>query len=126
MRLTWRDATTTLLAAVAVLVALAVTNAWGWPLLGDYRAGTVALTLVGFGMCTSGTAMAKARWSDPFVVIATLLGVAALALVVAGLIYATQPLFVALAVDIVALWFVSTVRHVVEEQPSFPAHPAVS
>jgi hypothetical protein len=126
MRLSWKDATATLLAAAAVLVALAVTNAWGWPLLGNYRAGTVALTLLGVGMCASGTATAKASWSDPFVIIASLLGVVALALIVAGLMYATQPLFVALAADILALWFVSTLRHLVEEKPEFPAHPAVS
>lgn len=126
MRLTWKDATSTLLAVAAVLIALAVVNAWGWPLLGDFRAGTVALAVMGFAMCVSGTSMAKARWSDPLVVVATLLGVVALALMVGGLIYATQPLFVALAVDIVALWFVSTVRHLVEAQPAFPARPAVS
>jgi hypothetical protein len=123
MRLTWKDGISTVLAAVAVLVALAVTNAWGWPLLGDYRAGTVALTLVGFGMCATGTAIGKTSWANPFVAIATLLGVVALVLIVGGLIYATAPLFVALAAVIVALWFVSTLRHLVEGTPEAPAHP---
>jgi len=123
MRLTWKDGISTVFAAVAVVVALAVTNAWGWPLLGDYRAGTVALTLVGFGMCASGTAIGKASWANPFVVIATLLGVAALVLIVGGLIYATKPLFVALAATIVALWFVSTLRHLVEGTSDAPGHP---
>ncbi|HEV8598972.1 MAG TPA: hypothetical protein VGQ69_06400 [Gemmatimonadales bacterium] len=123
MRLTWKDGISAVLAAFTVLVALAVTNAWAWPLLGDYRAGTVALTLVGFGMCATGTAVGKASWANPFVAIATLLGVVALVLIVGGLIYATQPIFVALAATIVALWFVSTLRHLLEGSPEAPGHP---
>jgi hypothetical protein len=123
MKLTWKDGISTLLAAAAVLIGLAVTNGWGWPLLGDYRAGTVALAIVGFGMCATGTAVGKASWTDPLVLIATLLGVVALVLIVGGLIYATAALFVALAADIVALWFVATLRHWMDGMAEVPSRP---
>jgi hypothetical protein len=123
MKLTWKDATSTVLAGAAVLIAFAVTDAWAWPLLGDYRAGTIALAVVGIGMCATGTSMAKASWSDPLVLIASFLGVLALVFIVAGLFMATVIPFVALAVDIVALWFVSTLRHLIDGVPEVPAHP---
>ena len=112
MKVSFKDATATLLAALAALVALAVVGGWGWPLLTGYRAGTIALAVIGFGMCTIGSDYSKVRGLDPFVVVAGLLGVAALGLVIAGLIWATATLFVWLAVTILLLWLVATVRHV--------------
>jgi hypothetical protein len=126
MRFTSKDVVGTLLAATAVLVALALTNGWGWPLLGDYRAGTIALAVIGFAMCGAASDYTAASWSHPLVVLASILGVAALGLVVAGLVWATAALFVWLAVVIVALWFVSTVRHLTTSPDYRPATPAVS
>ena len=126
MRFTTKDVIGTLLAGVAVLVALAVTNGWGWPLLGDYRAGTIALGVIGFGMCAAASNLGKADVTHPLVAIATVLGLAALGLLVGGLIWATAPLFVGLALVIVALWFVSTVRHLTTPSRHAPLNPVVS
>ena len=41
MKVSFKDAIATMLAALAALVALAVINGWGWPLLSGYRAGTI-------------------------------------------------------------------------------------
>jgi hypothetical protein len=112
MKISFKDATATVLAALAALVALAVINDWGWPLLSGYRAGTIALGVIGFGMCTVGSDYSTVHGPDPFVVVAGLLGVAALGLAIAGLIWATGALFVWLAVTILLLWLVTTVRHV--------------
>ena len=112
MKVSFKDATATLLAALAALVALAVVNGWGWPLLGGYRAGTIALGVIGFGMCAVGSDYSTVRGLDPFVVVAGLLGVAALGLAIAGLIWSTATLFVWLAVTILLLWLVTTVRHI--------------
>jgi hypothetical protein len=111
MKVWFKDATATLLAALAAVVALAVINGWGWPLLSGYRAGTIALAVIGFGMCTVGSDYSTVRGLDPFVLIAGLLGVTALGLAIAGLIWATATLFVWLAVTILLLWLVTTVRH---------------
>jgi hypothetical protein len=126
MKVSFRDVTATALAALAALVALAVINGWGWPLLGGYRAGTIALGVIGVGMCAVGSEYSTVRGLDPFVVVAGLLGVAVLGLVIAGLIWATATLFVWLAVTIVLLWLVTTVRHVLTPAGEVTPRAAVS
>jgi hypothetical protein len=125
MRFTSKDVISSFLAAAVVFVALAVVYGWGWPLLGDYRAGTVALGVFGIAMCASGSDYSRVRGSHPLVIVASLLGVAALGLIVAGLIWATVELFVGLAAVIVALWFVTTVRHLITPTEYRPAQPAL-
>jgi len=112
MKVSFKDVSATALAALAALVALAVINGWGWPLLGGYRAGTIALGVIGVGMCAIGSDYSTVRGLDPFVVVAGLLGVVVLGLVIAGLIWATATMFVWLAVTIPLLWLVTTARHV--------------
>ncbi len=114
MQLTWRDGAATVLAALVVPVLLAVTQAWSWPLLGDYRSGVIALTILGFGMCSVGNRATEASaFKQPFMVVASVLGAVALGLVIFGLIFATQALFVALAITLLTLWIVTTVHHAV-------------
>jgi hypothetical protein len=129
MQLTWRDGAATVLAALVVTVLLAVTQAWSWPLLGDYRSGVIALTIVGFAMCTVGLQVADgnaaASFKRPLMILGSVLGVAALALVITGLIFATGPLFVALAIVILALWFVTTIDHAVATTQGQPLHTGV-
>jgi peptidoglycan/LPS O-acetylase OafA/YrhL len=126
MRLTFKDAIGAMLAALVVLVFLDFTYAWGWPLLGDYRAGVVALAVIGFAMCATASDYSEVRWPDPLIAIAAVLGIAAAALIVAGLIWATQALFEWLAVVIVALWLVATIRHMFVGRHEFPATPVMS
>src|SRR5438105_6848725 len=130
MRLTWRDGITTILAGFTVVIALAVTQGWGWPLLGSYRWGVGMLAVVGLAADCGYSAGGTWSFRDPFIVVASVLGVAAFGLIVAGLIAGTEALFIALAVDLVALWIVATVRHLVEAvpnasgtQPTQPASP---
>ncbi len=113
MRLTTKDVVGGMLAAAATLVALAVINGWGWPLLGDYRAGTIALGVIGFAMCGAASDYRSVRSPNPLIILAGILGLAALGLLIGGLIWATATLFVWLAAVIVALWAVSTLRHVI-------------
>jgi peptidoglycan/LPS O-acetylase OafA/YrhL len=126
MRLTSKDVVGTGLVVAAVLVAAAVINGWSWPLLGDYRAGTIALAVIGFGMCAAASDYSQARWSNPLVLLASALGIAALVLIVAGLIWATAELVFWLAAVIVGLWFVSTARHLFTPRDFGRAHPALS
>jgi hypothetical protein len=125
MRFNSKDLVGGLLAAAAVLVALDVTNGWGWPLLGDYRAGTIALGVIGFAMCGAASDYSTVRSPNPLLILAGILGVAALGLLIGGLIWATATLFMWLAGVIVALWAVSTLRHVITPVDSI-RRPALS
>jgi hypothetical protein len=126
MQLTWRDGATTILAALAVAVLLAVTQAWSWPLLGDYRQGVIALTILGFTMCAVGLQVtpgaAAESFQRPLMILGVVLGVTALALIVTGLIFATEALFVALAIVVLAQWLVSTIDHALPATQHRPLH----
>jgi hypothetical protein len=63
---------------------------------------------------------AKDMVRGPTLIAASVLGATALVLIVAGLIVGTEALLVALTVDIVALWFITTWRHAVVGVPEQP------
>jgi hypothetical protein len=115
MRLTGKDAVATMLAGLAVLVVLAVTEGWGWPLLGSPRAGVLALGVIGVGMCASGSRVGEqTSMRDPFIAVAMVLGIGSLVLIVLGLIVGSEALLVTLGATILALWLVTTLRHAIE------------
>lgn len=132
MRLAWKDGVAALFAVVVGMITLAVTQSWGWPLLASYRSGIVALAVVGVPMCLVG---GYRFWEspafshphlilkDPFLTAAAALGLVAVGLLVAGLIAATQVLFVALAGVMGVLWIIATVHHAVEERPGIDVPP---
>src|ERR1041385_8600941 len=112
MRLTWRDGAATALAALVVAVLLALTQGWAWPLLGDYRAGVVALTIIGFAMCAVGAhATDPTTFKRPFAIAVSALGLGAPGLLVLGVILATEAIFVGLGLVILALWVLTSVDH---------------
>jgi hypothetical protein len=126
MRLTWRDGIAALFAVVVGLITLAVTQEWGWPLLGSYRAGIIALAAVGVPMCLIGgyvfwdsPAFRHPRLilKDPFLTASAALGLVAVAVLVVGLITGTQAPFVGLAGVMGLLWVVTTTHHAVEQRP---------
>ena len=106
MKLTYRDAITTVLAGLVVAVTLAVTRGWEWPMLGSARAGLVAAGILGVAMCSVGTRSEDMATKDAFVhhpgmIVGSALGAVALVLLVAGLI----------AGVLLLLWSVATIRH---------------
>jgi uncharacterized membrane protein len=113
MRLTWKDGITTLLVVAVVLVAMAVIQEWGWPLLGSYRAGGIVLLVLGMAMCTMSGSTQETSMRSPYTMTASILGVLALVLAIWTVIADTQAPLVALTIDIVLLWLVSTLHHVV-------------
>ena len=134
MRLTWRDGVAALFAVVVGLITLAVTQSWGWPLLGSYRAGIVALAAVGVPMCLIGgygfwdsPAFRHPRLilKDPFLTAAAALGVVAVAVLVVGLTTGTQAPFVGLAAVMGVLWIITTTHHAVEQRPGIDIPGAV-
>jgi hypothetical protein len=126
MRLTLRDGVTTILMGLVAAVVLAVTQSWGWPLLGSYRSGVGVLGVVGITMCSiGGSSLEASSFRSPLVRLASVLGGVAAVLIVGGLIAGTETLFLALAGDIGVLWAVATLRHALEGQAGMAPHRPV-
>jgi hypothetical protein len=111
----WKEAGATLLTAVGLTLALSVTQGWNWPLLGDARAGIIALGLVGLGACSmSGSAAMAFSMKDPFVIVAIVAGIVLLTVGAIGLFANTLPYLIGMMGATVVLWLVATSRHMVE------------
>jgi hypothetical protein len=110
-----REIRATLLAAVGLTLALSVVQGWGWPWLGDARAGIIALGIAGFAACTTSNANATTfSIRDPFVIAAIAVGIVVLAAGVMGLFANTLTYLVVMMVATTALWVIATIRHLVE------------
>ncbi|MEO3808938.1 hypothetical protein ABGB17_08030 [Sphaerisporangium sp. B11E5] len=117
MRLTWKDAVTTICAAAVVAVyvcylegvALAFVSGVRWTAGAVLVLGTVGGCALGSaGDLTGRTATAATR---AYNVVATALGVTALIAAVAALITANEVALAVLVYAVVALWLIATVRH---------------
>lgn len=124
MGLNWRDGIGSLLVAAAVAVTLSVVYGWNWPLIGDARAGVIALFVLAYPSCLVAQApgrMAAAMRHDTtwgsFLVIATVLGALALVLMIAGVIMNSVTVLIGTALVVVAIWSVATAHHVFEAGP---------
>lgn len=94
----------------AVLATVAVTQGWGWPLLGSVSAGMAVMFGVGAVGCALGlSTLGSQSGRDSLAGFAGLLGAGALAVFIFG--PRTEAWMIALAALIVALWVVSTARH---------------
>jgi hypothetical protein len=111
----WKEARATLLTAAALTLALSVTQGWNWPLLGDARAGIIALGLVGWAACISSAPTAMGfSIKDPFVIAAMAMGLVFLVAGVIGLFVNTLPYLVVMMGATGALWLIAPTRHLVE------------
>ena len=108
MDLSYRDAVTTVLAGAAGTLTYAAARGWqGW--LSNTRLGVLALGLVGIGMCAFGAT--NVDKGGAFVALLSIMGGAAVILVVLGLITGTKVFLYALGADIIVLWVLATIRH---------------
>ena len=124
MNLTWRDAVETLLVAASVAVTVSVAYGWNLPLLGDARAGAIALLVLAYPSClvaqAPGRLAAAIRHENdwgPFLVAGTLMGALALLLIVVGAILNSLAVLMATTIVVVAIWLVTTIHHMVEAGP---------
>ena len=119
MRLTWKDALSTVLVLAGLLMALSVVQGWGWPLLSGVRSGIIALGVVGVAACALGAPRESFYYRDPFGLMTTVIVMIALAVaIVGGLIAGTQQFLIVLMVVTAMLWVMATVRHAVEGSTS--------
>ena len=129
--LTWRDGVAAVCAVTIGLVTFAVANAWQWPLLGSYKAASVALLVLAIPMCAIG---GNAFWDsvafehpvqalrDPYLAVDIALAPVAIVVVIESLVNGTQEWFLALAAVIGVKWVVATMRHAVESEPRVGPH----
>lgn len=118
MRLTLRDAYATGFVAVGVLAALSVTAAWQWPLINGVRMGVIALGIAGAFACSvSGwgeqVASREVRWTNPFIILASVLGVLVTIVGVVGLITDEPAYLTGMIATAVALWLVTLTHRLV-------------
>ncbi len=132
MRLTARDAVAAVLAGVAVLVLLALTLGWDWPVITDFRAGTIALWVLGVAMCpltwigvqaATGDGAARSALQNrlglgrSYYTFMSALAFAATVLLVWGVVAPGQAVFVTLAIVVIGLWVISTARRAIAPAP---------
>jgi hypothetical protein len=124
MRLTWRDGVSTMLVLACGVIFFAVTDAWGWPLLSSFGAGSAALLVVGLAACiVGGSNMKTFDTSDPMVVGSSTIGVFAFAVAIYGIINGSETAFAILATTIAVLWVVTTIHHELENDRHHEHHP---
>jgi hypothetical protein len=115
MRLSWKDAWSTVLVVFGLSMALSVTQGWNWPLLGGVREGIVALGIAGVGACLLGSPRDRFYFTDPFGLVTMLIVMVALAVaIVGGLIVGSVQYLLVLMILTVMLWALATLRHAVE------------
>ena len=115
MRLSWKDAWSTVLVVFGLSMALSVTQGWNWPLLGGVREGIVALGIAGVGACLLGSPRERFYFTDPFGLVTVIIVVGALGTaIVGGLIFGSVEYLVALMLVTGMLWALATFRHAVE------------
>ena len=112
--LTWRDQAAMVLVGTSTFVVVAVTSDWNWPLLGSVRSGILGAGLLGLAGCIVGAKLDPGSFRSSFVKTAAALGVAALALIIAGLVTGSEVVLIWLAVVNVGLWILATARHALE------------
>jgi hypothetical protein len=94
---------------------LAVSDGWGWPLLGGYRVGAAALLVVGLAACiVGGSNMTTFDTRDAMVLGATTIGFFTFAVSIWGIVTGSETAFAIVFVTTVMLWVVATIHHALE------------
>lgn len=111
MGLTWKDIVTTIFAAMTFGLFYAMSKNMQLPLITGYRGAILVLGVFGIAMCAlSG----GATTTGPFITIASILGIASLIFIIYGLITGAEIAFTLLTISIIALWIISTFRHLIQ------------
>ncbi|MEU7864011.1 hypothetical protein [Nonomuraea sp. NPDC049141] len=111
MRLTWKDALATVVAAANVAIYVAFTQGADVPVIDGVRGAAGAILLLGMvGGCGLSAADVYEH-KGPYMGVASTLGGIALLAGVIALITAAKPALAVLFYATIALWFIATVRH---------------
>lgn len=109
MKLTWRDAYITVIAAAVVVSLVAALLGYNWSLFASWRGAVGTVGALGVLMLLpEDVDLARVNaWG----VVEWTLFLAGIGLAVAGLIVVSKALFVLLVADILAFWLTSVTRH---------------
>jgi hypothetical protein len=127
MSLTWKDAVATLFMAAIVAVYVAFLNGTSLWLTSSARGTTCAVLVLGMvGGCALGAAGqlyagTQSQPQDPFTILATMAGMAALVAAVIGLITGGTVALAALVATTLALWLIATMRHALTARSEPPS-----
>jgi hypothetical protein len=113
MRITWRDAITTLIVGGAVTLEYAYFHNWDWPLVSNMRwtiAGLAILSALALIIGYVNDKYSSGVWD----LTAVFFGVIIAALTTFGMIYVVSDYVVLLMLTAMAVWFVSIIHHLVE------------
>jgi hypothetical protein len=102
---------TTLLAALIGLITVAYLQGWSVPVVADARGATLAIGIVGLGMCIVGGSSAVITAKSGYTVLAGVLGGAAMLLIIAGLATGWSEVVTLLGVDTLVLYAIATAKH---------------
>jgi hypothetical protein len=128
MKLSWKDAVTTLLVLTGGAVVYAKFYDYSWAVIGSWRSSVAVLALVGLLMF----AFSSFNFSNRSILNEgeMVLGAIAIGLAITGTIFISQPIFYILATILGLLWLVDTARHarhsLIHDEPgSFQHHAPV-
>ena len=103
MRLTWRDAITTLLVIAVVVVYYAYVNGTDLPIIDDVRGALLVMGAAGLGTCIVGGSSGYVG-RNSYTTLMSILGIVAFAVIAFGLITAAEWTLTVLGIDIVLMW----------------------
>ena len=113
MRITWKDAVTTISAGGAIILERAYSQSFDWPFVSEVRwviAGLAVLAAINLVVGFAFDALSSDTW-DTF---GMLLGAGLVILVMLGLIYAAPVYTLLLMLSAVAIWVISIAHHFAE------------
>src|ERR1700737_4519325 len=112
MRLTWKDAVSTVFMAAIVVIYVAILNSTTAWLISSARGTAAAVLVLGIvGGCGLSAAAEQYQRVRAYASFASVLGVTALVAGVVALITASTVALAVLVVATLALWLVATTRH---------------
>lgn len=115
MRLTFKDVFATAFVAIGALAAFSVTAGWSWPLMNGVRMGVIALGVAGLFACSvSGwadeVATRKNGWTDPFIVLGSIVGGGTLMIGLIALITDSALWLSLMVAAVIVLWLVTIIH----------------
>jgi hypothetical protein len=123
MRITWKDAITTISTGGAIVLERAYSQSFDWPFVSEIRwviVGLAALVAINLALGFAFDAFSSDTWDT----LGMLLGAGLVVLVTLGLIYAAPVYTLLLMLSAVAIWVVSVAHHFAESGSPQTLHHA--